>query len=52
MYSSILKNGTKLLVRKVKQSAIKSSMRTDKNVDDFAEDWLDIGSLNNGKMIG
>ena len=49
MYSSILKNGTKLLVRKVKQSAIKSSMRTDKNVDDFAEDWLDIGSLNKGE---
>ena len=24
-------------------------MRTDKNVDDFAEDWLDIGSLNKGE---
>lgn len=50
MYSNILRGGSKYLQRLAKKSGIKASARVvSEEVDDFAEDWLDIGSLNKGE---
>ncbi len=50
MYSNILRGGSKYLQRLAKKSGIKASARAaSEDVDDFAEDWLDIGRLNKGE---
>ncbi len=46
MYSNILRGGSKYLQRLAKKSGIKASARAaSEDVDDFAEDWLEIGRL-------